>query len=142
MKHRDDAQPALRFGEQVLARRPGMHLHKAQSQFGFGSWVGRDSHTDEHVVLSIGGMFRSRAVKRLTEDKAWNADLMKTILWQPWFTSDVRPGRCKQTIQGTNSPGVPGLGPQLCPHHPRNGQGQGGSGRGRLLQDSERRQLT
>ena len=80
MKRRDCSQPVLRFGEQVLARRPGMHLHTAQSQFVFASWVGRDSHTDEHVVLSIGGMFRSRAVKRLTEDKAWNADLTKTIL--------------------------------------------------------------
>ena len=46
------AQPVLLFGELVLARRPGSHLQKSQTQFVYGCWLGRDSHTDEHIVGS------------------------------------------------------------------------------------------
>ena len=47
------AQPVLPFGELVLARRPGAHLQKSQTQFVCGCWLGRDSHTDEHIVQSL-----------------------------------------------------------------------------------------
>ena len=61
------AQPVLPFGELMLARRPGTHLHKSQTQFVYGCWLGRDPHTHEHIVGSKAGVFRTRTVRRLTE---------------------------------------------------------------------------
>ena len=62
------AQPVLPFGELGLARRPGSHLQKSQTQFVCGCWLGRDFHTDEHIVGSKAGVFRTRTVRRLTEE--------------------------------------------------------------------------
>ena len=69
------AQLVLPFGELILARRPGAHLQKSQTQFVYGCWLGRDSHTDEHIVGSRAGVFRTRTVRRLTEDRSWSAEV-------------------------------------------------------------------
>ena len=68
------AQPVLPFGDLFLARRPGAHFQKSQTQFVYGCWLGRDSHTDEHIVGSKAGVFRTRTVRRLTEDRSWSAE--------------------------------------------------------------------
>ena len=62
------AQPVLPFGELVLARRPGAHLWKSGAQYVYGCWLGRDAHTDERIVGSRAGVFRTRAVRRLVPD--------------------------------------------------------------------------
>ena len=51
------AQPVPPFGELVLARRPGAQLQKCQTQFVYGCSLGRDTHTDEHIVGSTAGVF-------------------------------------------------------------------------------------
>ena len=51
------AQPVLPFGELVLARRPGAHFQKNQTQFVCGCLLGRDSHTDEHTAGSKAAVF-------------------------------------------------------------------------------------
>jgi hypothetical protein len=86
-------QPLVAFGELVLARRPGAHLHKAESWFVYGAWVGRDARSDEHIVLTKGGVVRSRAVRRLTPDRCWSSDLTASMEWTPWRTAAVMRGR-------------------------------------------------
>ena len=81
------------FGELVLSRRPGAHLHKAESWFVYGAWVGRDGRTDEHLVLTKAGVVRSRAVRRLTPDRCWSTMLVDEMKWTPWKTSLVQRGR-------------------------------------------------
>ena len=76
----------LPFGELVLARRPGAHLQKSQTQFKHGCWLG-SSHTDEHIVGSKAGIFRARTVRRLTEDRSWSAEAAD-MEWTPWKTAE------------------------------------------------------
>ena len=93
------AQPVLPFGELVLARRPGAHQWKSQTQFVYGCWLGRDAHTDEHIVGSKGGIFRSRAVRRLAADRSWSAEAVNDMEWTPWRTANVMRGRPPTTPQ-------------------------------------------
>ena len=90
---RQYANPILPFGELVLARRPGAHLHKSQTQFVHGCWLGRDGHTDEHIVGTRAGVFRTRAVRRLVPDRSWSQDFVRDMVWTPWNTTAVRRGR-------------------------------------------------
>ena len=48
------AQPVLPFGELILAR--SAHLQKSHTHFVHGCWLGRDSHTDEHIIGSEAGV--------------------------------------------------------------------------------------
>ena len=64
----------FRLENLILARRPGAHLQKSQTQFVCGCWLGRDSHTHEHSVGSKAGVFRTRMVRRLTEERSWSAE--------------------------------------------------------------------
>ena len=83
LKWRVYAQPMVPFGELVLSRRPGAHLHKAESWFVYGAWVGRDGRTDEHLVLTKAGVVRSRAVRRLTPDRCWSTMLVDVMKRTP-----------------------------------------------------------
>ena len=85
------------LGELVLARRPGAHLQKSQTQFVYGCWLGRDSHTDEHIVGSKAGVFRTRTVRRLTEDRSWSAEAVADMEWTPWKTAS---NDARQTAKG------------------------------------------
>ena len=62
-------QPVLPFGELVLARRP----------------------TDEHIVGSKAGVFRTGTVRKLTEDKSWSTEAVADMEWTPWKTPRGRP---------------------------------------------------
>ena len=93
IRMRNYAQPVLPFGELVLARRPGAHLWKSQTQFVYGCWLGRDAHTDEHIVGSKAGVFRTRAVRRLVADRAWSPEAVQDMQWTPWHTAVVTRGR-------------------------------------------------
>ena len=96
------AQPVLPFGELVLARRPGAHLQKSQTQFVYGWWLGRDSHTDEHIVGSKAGVFRTRTVRRLTEDRSWSTEAVADMEWTPWKTASTTRGRPLLLERGPN----------------------------------------
>ena len=88
------AQTVLPFGELVLARRPGAHLQKSQMQFVYGCWLGSDSHTDEHIVGSKAGVFRTRTVRRLTEDRSWSTEAVADMEWTPWKTASTNGRTC------------------------------------------------
>ena len=86
-------QPLLMFAEAVIARRPGAQINKLEHQWLEGLWVGRDGSTDEHLIASGGGIVRSRAVKRMTEDRRWLAARFGSFHWTPWAPSAVQRGR-------------------------------------------------
>ena len=87
------AQLVLPFGKLVLARRPGTHLQQSQTQFVYGCWLGRESHTDEHTVGSKARVFRTRTVRRLTEDRSWSTEAVADMEWTPWRTAATTRGR-------------------------------------------------
>ena len=93
VRHRNYGQAVLPFGEQVLARRPGAHLQKALSQYVLGVWLGRDGHTDEHIIGSRAGVFRTKAVRRLQPERAWEKEAIVEMRWTPWCTADASRGR-------------------------------------------------
>ena len=93
LRARNDSQPFLPFGELVLARRPGAHLWKSGTLFVYGVWLGRDSHTDEHIVGGKAGVFRTRTVRRLTKDKCWSAEAVTDMVFTPWRTGVTTRGR-------------------------------------------------
>ena len=98
------AQPVLPLGEMILARRPGAHLQKSQTHFVCGCCLGRDSHTDEHTVGSKAGVFRTRAVRRLTEDRIWSAEAIADMDWTPWRTAERTRGRLRKVAVTMNVP--------------------------------------
>ena len=71
-KHRRYAQPILQLAAAVWARRPGAALNKAGAPLIAGLWLGRDSATDEHVVATGAGVFRTRTVKRKPLEIEWD----------------------------------------------------------------------
>ena len=99
------AQTVLPFGVLILARRPGAQVQKSQTQFVYGCWLGRDSHTDEHIVGSKVGLFRTRTVRSLAEDKSWSAEAVTDMEWTPWKTAATTRGRPpKAAVEETNEP--------------------------------------
>ena len=53
----------------------GAHLQERHTKFLYGCWLGRDSPTDKHTVESKAGVFRTRAVRRLTEVECTTVDV-------------------------------------------------------------------
>jgi len=100
VRHKAYGQPVLGFAEQVLARRPGAHLNKAESQFVHGAWLGRDVLTDERIVRSKAGVFRARTVRKLVAERAWSREAAAEMVWLPWYTADVTRGRPPRAVEG------------------------------------------
>ena len=62
--------------------------------------------TYEHIVGSKTGVFRTRAVQRLTEDRSWSADAVTDLEWTPLGTAENTRGRppshCCSSSQSLN----------------------------------------
>ena len=90
-KHRKYGQPILQLAAAVWARRPGAALNKAGAPLIAGLWLGRDSVTDEHVIATGAGVFRTRTVKRKPLDAEWDKEAILGMTWEPWNTGrDIR----------------------------------------------------
>ena len=90
-KHRKYGQPVLQLAAAVWARRPGAALNKAGAPLIAGLWLGRDAVTDEHVIATGAGVFRTRTVKRKPWDAEWDKDAILGMPWEPWNTGkDIR----------------------------------------------------
>ena len=90
-KHRKYGQPVLQLASAVWARRPGAALNKAGAPLIAGLWHGRDSVTDEHVIATGAGVFRTRTVKRKPMDAEWDKNAILGMTWEPWNTGkDIR----------------------------------------------------
>ena len=87
------ASPIAHFGASVMARRPGAALNKAGPPLLHSVWLGRDGMTDEHIVATNAGVFRTRTMRRKSADEEWNASAIKGMRWTPWHTADAHRGR-------------------------------------------------
>ena len=56
--------PLLNFGEAVLAKESGAQEGKLGSSWNLGTWLGRSTRTNEHLVGTRTGVIRARTVKR------------------------------------------------------------------------------
>ena len=89
-KYKSDVLP---FGDAVLAREPGVFLHKAVSRWHEGVWIGRSPVSDEHMVLTQErGLLLCRTIKRLVPEQQF---LLSRFSFPrtPWKTQSVMPGR-------------------------------------------------
>ena len=83
----------LQLAASVWARRPGAALNKAGAPLVAGLWLGRDSVTDEHVIATGAGVFRTRTVKRKPAEAEWDSDAILGMVWEPWNTGKEIRGR-------------------------------------------------
>ena len=49
-----------------------------------GTWLGRDTLSDEHLVGTAAGVLGSRAVRRLQEPARWVRAVLNAMLFSPW----------------------------------------------------------
>ena len=49
--------------------------------------------TDEHLIGTPNGMFRSRALERRVERRRWDTNLLNAMVWDPWNPTPVTRGR-------------------------------------------------
>ena len=89
-KYREEILP---LGEQVLARRPGATVNQLLQPWVPGFWLGRDKHSDEHLMGTAAGIMRRRAVRRLQEPARWVPESLKAVLFAPWSPPLNLPGR-------------------------------------------------
>ena len=93
IRHTSDRNLVLLVGEAVACRRPGALVNKLESAWLEGSWLGRDSKTDEHLIGAPNAMVRSRALKRRVERRRWDTTLLNAMIWDPWKPTPVTRGR-------------------------------------------------
>ena len=81
--------PILLVGEAVACRRPGALVNKLESAWLEGIWLGRDSKTEEHLIGTLNGMVRSRALKRRVERRRWDTNLLNAMVLDLWNPTPV-----------------------------------------------------
>eukprot|EP00971_Amphidinium_carterae_P342746 6482167-Amphidinium_carterae.1 len=78
------------FGEAVLVHIGAEARHKADLQWTPGIWVGKTSHSDEHIVLrGGGGVITSRSIRRRPAETCWDGELLKSTRATPWNSGGV-----------------------------------------------------
>ena len=83
----------LPFGETALFMaptshtrqlKPGVQLHKGDSTFVKGVWVGKHDASDDHIFLTAGGWHRARTVRRLEPSSRAQREILLTVQGAPW----------------------------------------------------------
>ena len=58
-------------------------------RWGTGIWLGKRTKSDEHLIWDDNAVHRSRAVKNLPEDEAWDLDAVNSVSKYTWnYTVD------------------------------------------------------
>ena len=52
------------------------------------------------IVGSKAGVFRTRTVRRLTEDRSWSTEAVADMEWTPWKTASTTRGRPPKAVVG------------------------------------------
>ena len=76
------------FGETVAGHFPLKHREKMDSDWHLGIWEGRTSTSNEHILLTQGGVLRCRSVRRLELEERHNKKIIESARGLPW---DQRP---------------------------------------------------
>ena len=77
IRHMSYQNPIVLVGEPVACRRPGALVHKLESAWFEGIWLGRNS----------------LALKRRVERRRWDPSLFNAMVWDPWNPTLVTRGR-------------------------------------------------
>ena len=96
------------FAETVAGHFPLKHRKKMESDWHLGIWVGRRSTSNEHILLTQGGVFRCRSVRRLELEEQHNKNIMEIargLQWDQIPTSDLADGG---PFERDSPRGVPG----------------------------------
>ena len=81
---KDYKSPVIAFGESVqYMLRKGQVTNKLQPRFADGIWVGRDTSSNEHMVLTSVGLVLTRTIRRLVEEHRYNGDLLEVVKGTP-----------------------------------------------------------
>ena len=70
-----------RFGETVLFRR---EQHKGKLSWFHGTWIGKDTESDQQFVADDTGVFKTCSVKRLPPCKQSDLSLLQLLKARPW----------------------------------------------------------
>ena len=75
-------EPAIHTGRQTSGRR----VNKADRQWHRGTWLGKASISDEHLVGTARGVLTVRTIRRLLEHEQNDASVLNTFVGEPWNT--------------------------------------------------------
>ena len=83
----------LFVGEAVAGRRPGTMCSRRKSAWFEGTWLGRDSKTDEHLIGTPNGVVRCSALKRRVKRRRWDINFLNAMIWNLWSQIPVTKGK-------------------------------------------------
>ena len=63
-------------------------LHNADLQWKTGLWVGKDTESDEHIILTELGAFKTRNLRRRPKSEQVAVELGKKVTGLPWSPKD------------------------------------------------------
>ena len=88
--------PVVRFGEKVwceISQQGKNKRGKLDSSWAEGLWLGHARSSNEHLVGTADGVFRSYTIKRQSVDAMWDGDLVKAMRGTPFQPNPAKPGR-------------------------------------------------
>ena len=71
------------FAEVVWAHK-GREKHKTDLEWIKGVWVGRDSQSDAHLVLTKDGVCRCRSIRRCPTEEQFDSSVLQQVKGLPW----------------------------------------------------------
>ena len=76
----------MEFGEVVafMPVRSEARMDKLDAKLREGVWLGLDGRTDENLIGTSYGIYRSSTVRGLPEDRRWNASTVMQVVGTPW----------------------------------------------------------
>ena len=69
---------------QIITFKNESRTDKFDANFREGVWLGLDSRTDENVVGTSYGIYRTSTIKGMPEDKRWNSEKVLAVVGMPW----------------------------------------------------------
>ena len=62
-------------------------INKNEAKWHCGIWLGTIEHTNEHIIGTMDGVVKCRAIAPLPEDKQYDAVFSERVKWAPWKPS-------------------------------------------------------
>ena len=79
----------IEFGARVLHRipgwtKPGSEVGKFAARWDHGIWLGKRWGSGEHVIGTPDGIVRSRGIRKLPREDAWDWEALHAVKGTPW----------------------------------------------------------
>ena len=94
-------------GETVAGHFPQKHPKRMESDWHLGIWVGRTSTSNEHILVTQGGVLRCRSSRRVELEESYDKRIMENAKGQPWDQGPPRdhadggPFEGREPLRGT-----------------------------------------